>query len=130
MRAAFTLFPVTHPVFSATYSVFPAVCIALSSAYTALPGTCTVLSRAYTVLPGAYAELPGTYAELPSTYAELPSMRTKLRFECTERPSAYRTVLADYQSEYLEPSRAVSSDPLFTSYTPGAAVGLVASGSL
>ena len=36
----------------------------------------------------------------------------------------------DYQSAYFVPSSAVPSDPLFTSYTPGAAVGLFGSGSL
>jgi hypothetical protein len=34
-----------------------------------------------------------------------------------------------YQSENLEPSRAVPSAPLLMSYTPGCAVGLLGSGS-
>ena len=34
-----------------------------------------------------------------------------------------------YQSAYFVPSIAVPSDPLFTSYTPGVAFGLVGSGS-
>src|SRR5438552_7835738 len=34
-----------------------------------------------------------------------------------------------YQSEYLVPSRAVPSEPLLTSYTPGEAVGVLGSGS-
>ena len=38
--------------------------------------------------------------------------------------------LKRYQSAYLVPSSAVASDPLLTSYTPGAALGLFGSGSL
>jgi hypothetical protein len=39
-------------------------------------------------------------------------------------------LVSDYQSAYCVPLRAVASDPLLTSLIPGAALGLVGSGSL